>query len=114
MSQRELLLEHIESNILPSGSGIDNGCKIDLENHTAERFTIRFGYHHMDEHGYYCGWTDYRAVIRADLAYGYRIDVYGKDVNGIKDYLAELFVTVMEQELDCHKIYRPTDPAAHA
>jgi hypothetical protein len=101
----DALLEHIEDNILPSGSGIDNGCKIDRDASNAHKLVITFGYHHMDEHGGFysenCGWSDYRCVLRADLALDYTVDVYGREVScGLKEYLAELFVHELGAEHD--------------
>ena len=46
-------------------------------------------FHHM-KHGYYVGCTDHEIIVTATHC-GPEIRVTGKDRNGIKDYLAELF-----------------------
>jgi hypothetical protein len=80
---------------LPSGSGIDNGCHLpdhDYEGseHDPACLMIRFGYHHMDQNGFYCGWSDYRCTIRATFN-GPELRVFGQDRNGLLDHLHEVF-----------------------
>lgn len=48
---------------LPSGSGIDDGTKIDRNKTTATRIVLIAGYHHMNENGMYDGWTSHRITI---------------------------------------------------
>ena len=38
-------------------------------------------------------------VIKAHLAFGFTVDVKGRDYNGLKDYLADLFHHVMNEEV---------------
>lgn len=58
------LIRHIEKNYLPSGSGFDAGTKVDEDACVNNRkIVLTFSYHHMDEHGYYDGWTEHKAVI---------------------------------------------------
>ena len=77
-------------DLLPSGSGIDNGTKIDLEKSRANKIVLTFSFHHMDEHGGYCGWSDYKAVLRPGW-HGVELEIFGKDKNGILDYLHDTF-----------------------
>lgn len=83
-------LEFIEMNCLPSGSGIDNGCTIDLGRSKPERLVLTFGFHHMDENGYYTIWTHHEVIITPSLQFGYSMRITGKDHNGIKDYLYDV------------------------
>src|ERR1017187_4876738 len=48
---------------LPSGSGIDNEITFDLEKSTKQKFVFTFGFHFMDDNGYYDGWENYRLII---------------------------------------------------
>lgn len=91
-------LYQIENDILPHGSGIDSGCKINPEKSNEQKIVIDVPYHCMDENGYYNGWRDYQIVIKPHLAFGFTVDVRGKDYNGLKDYLADLFHHVMSEE----------------
>jgi hypothetical protein len=84
-----------QKNHLPSGSGVDRGCKIDLDDSGPEKIVITFGFHHMDEHGSYDGWTDHKAIITPSLHFGFNLRITGKDRNGIKEYLSDLFHRVL-------------------
>ncbi len=85
------LLDAIESDILPSGSGIDCGTKIDREHTDGSRVTLTLSYHHMDENGGYDGWSDYRITARPSFEVGISLTITGQDRNGIKEYLAGVF-----------------------
>lgn len=37
------------NDLLPSGSGIDNGTKLDIEASKPDRLAFNFSYHHMNE-----------------------------------------------------------------
>ncbi len=90
LTKHESDLEWMESQ-LPSGSGIDSGCRIDREQSNDKRLVITFGFHHMDENGYYCGWSDYKCIVTPSLEFGHDIRIVGRDKNGIKDYLGDTF-----------------------
>ena len=95
-------IDQCEENIkkledfLPSGSGIDAGCKIDIENSGTKKVVITFGYHHMNENGYYDGWTNHILTVYPTFA-GIEMEISGKDKNQVKDYLYDFFYT----ELNC-------------
>jgi hypothetical protein len=56
-------VEQLE-DFLPSGSGIDSGTKINLDKSQSDKIILTFDYHHMDEHGFYDGWScDWKAII---------------------------------------------------
>ena len=75
----------------PSGSGIDCGTTLDREASTAERLVFTFSFHHMDESGGYAGWTEHTAVVKASLIFGLDVRITGRDRNGIKDYLHQVY-----------------------
>ena len=50
-------LHYIERELLPSGSGVDNGCTINLSKSTPNKIVIQCDFHHMNENGYYDGWS---------------------------------------------------------
>lgn len=76
-------------DLLPSGSGIDSGSKI-LDNSKPLDIRIQADFHHMDEHGFYSGWTEH--VIRVTPSFdGIDVRVSGRDRNQIKDYLADTY-----------------------
>lgn len=83
---------------LPSGSGIDAGMKLSLDDCTPEKIVFTFGYHHMNEAGYYDGWTEHKLVITPSLFFGLNFRITGRDRNQIKDYLTDLFHEVFTIE----------------
>lgn len=78
------------TKLLPSGSGIDSGCKIDLVHSTDKKIIIETSFHHMDENGYYDGWTFHQIVLTPAFV-GFDIKVTGQNRNQIKEYLTDLF-----------------------
>ena len=97
LEQAEEQLEKIEK-MLPHGSGFDNGTKI--VEATRQRIVFETSFHHMDENGYYCGWTEHRVIIKADLLYGYVVQVSGVNKRGIKEYIRDVFYALMVREFD--------------
>lgn len=96
--------KHLEAintfeDMLPHGSGIDNGTKIDLDRTNDDKITLTFGYHHMDDNGMYCGWTDYKAVITPSFN-GFHLQILGQNINFIKDYLHDTFGFVLDQTIN--------------
>ena len=83
--------ERIEKMLacLPSGSGWDHGTK--LAKSTPERLVFYGSFHHMNDAGMYDGWTDHEIIVTPSLTYRYNIRVTGRDRNGIKEYLGDLF-----------------------
>lgn len=90
-------LRQIERDLLPSGSGIDRGTKIDLVASSANKIVLRASFHHMDEWGYYDGWTEHVITVRPAFC-GLDITISGRDRNGIKDYLHEVFCHYLDTE----------------
>jgi hypothetical protein len=73
----------------PSGSGFDAGTQIDEDRSDTLVFTTAF--HHMNEGGYYDGWTEHTVRVKPSLAWGFDLTVSGRDRNDIKDYIADTF-----------------------
>lgn len=84
------LLDAIEANLLPSGSGFDNGTKIDREATNPKRISLRVEYHHMTGTGFYDGWTSHSVTISPTFC-GCEVRVSGSDRNGIREYIGEIF-----------------------
>jgi hypothetical protein len=84
---------------MPSGSGIDCGTKIDLDASTAEKLVFDVAYHHMNDGGYYDGWTQHTVIVTPSLAFGFTLRITGRDRNGIKEYIAEMFSTVLNEDV---------------
>lgn len=82
----------------PRGSGIDMGTKIDRDASEANRLVFQTAFHHMNEHGFYDGWTEHRVIVTPCLVHGFSIRLTGRDRNAIKDYLADVYQTWLSSE----------------
>jgi hypothetical protein len=86
--------------LLPSGGGFDCGTKLcEEECRDGERLVFSTEFHHMDDHGGHVGWTQHKVIVRPSLVFGLDIRVSGRDGNGIKDYIAEMFYSALNAEL---------------
>ena len=83
---------------MPSGSGVDSGTKL-LDNSTPDRLVFQADFHHMDENGFYDGWTEHQIIVTPSLAYGFNVRITGRNRNEIKDYLADLFNHIFNMEV---------------
>lgn len=92
------ILEAIE-HWLPSGSGVDNGSTIDRDASTPVKIVIQTAYHHMNENGYYDGWTEHKITVTPTFS-SFDIRVSGSNRNEIKDYLADCFMSALSTAID--------------
>lgn len=92
-------LDELQS-LLPSGSGFDAGTQIDLERSTPEKIVFNTSFHHMDEAGFYSGWTEHTVTVRPSFLWDFDIHVSGRDKNGIKEYIAETFHFALMQQAE--------------
>lgn len=88
----------------PSGSGFDSGTTLDLEKSSATKLVFLTAYHHMNDGGYYDGWSEnIKVVITASLRYAFDMRVTGirrKDRWHLQDYIVETFNYVLEKEIE--------------
>jgi hypothetical protein len=101
----DALIEQIAENCLPSGSGFDCGTKVDLTENRGVcasngqlKIVLTTSFHHMDENGYYDGWTEHKITVKPCLLFGFSLTISGRDRNGIKEYMHETFSHALEQE----------------
>jgi hypothetical protein len=84
------------SELMPSGSGFDNGTKFLIEDSDSDKLVFTTSFHHMNSYGSYDGWTEHKVTIRPDFALDYTIQVSGRNRNDIKDYIADTFREALE------------------
>ena len=101
-------LEQAARDLLPGGSGFNNGTQIDLDASRADRITLKTAFHHMSANGFYDGWTQHKIHLVPAFG-GFDMRVTGKDRNGIKEYIAETVGAALEARVG----YVP-DPAGDA
>jgi hypothetical protein len=56
-------LDALVKQWMPRGSGIDCGTQLDIVKSTGTKLVFTFDYHHMDQHGYYCGWSNHKLIV---------------------------------------------------
>jgi hypothetical protein len=91
-------LENIEKNYLPSGSGIDSGSKILIDECKPNLIVLFVEFHHMNENGFYDGWTEHKLFITPSLTNDFDIRITGRNRNDIKDYLSECYNQALYSE----------------
>jgi hypothetical protein len=86
---------------LPSGSGFDQGTKIDLRFSSPEQLVFHTSFHHMTDDGVYDGWTEHTVFVQPSLAMNFVLVVKGPNRNEIKDYIEESFRFTLEEDVIC-------------
>lgn len=84
-------IKTLVDSFMPSGSGIDCGTKINLSRSHGDELVFTLSYHHMDENGYYDGWTEHAVTVLPSLIHAIDMTINGKNRNDIKDYLYEVY-----------------------
>lgn len=97
-------LKTLCQNGLPHGSGIDSthpeelhGLSVDQSTET--RLVFHVSFHHMNDVGYYDGWTEHRIVVTPTFT-GFDVRISGRNRNDIKDYLAECYHCALSEIVD--------------
>lgn len=95
--QASIRQKRIEA-LLPSGAGFNNGTTIEAASN--DQIVFRTPFHHMNEHGHYCGYTDHKIIVRPSLGYGFTVKVTGENIRGIKDYIQDMFIQLIDAEFE--------------
>jgi hypothetical protein len=84
-------LEDLVKKYLPRGSGFDNGTKFNWDESKDNKLVFDTAFHHMDENGYYDGWSEHKIIITPDLVNDFNVKITGKNRNNIKEYINSCF-----------------------
>lgn len=76
---------------MPSGAGFDDGVKLDWDRSSRERLVFCTSFHHMNENGYYDGWTEHTVTVVADFVSDFDMKISGRDRDCIKDHIDVAF-----------------------
>jgi len=90
-------LDAIERD-LPSGSGFDNSSVIDRERSGPKAIYIETAFHHMNDAGYYDGWTEHTIKVTPSFD-GFDLRISGRNRNDIKDYIGDTFHYALSEEV---------------
>jgi len=93
-------IERLVKDHMPSGSGVDAGTKLDWNRSTPQKLVFETSYHHMNDSGYYDGWTEHTVIVRPSLWNEIEISIGGSDRNDIKEYLHQVFHEALMQEIE--------------
>jgi hypothetical protein len=94
---------------LPSGSGFNSGSEFLPCESRPDRLVFKTAFHHMDENGYYDGWTQHSVIVTPTFE-GFNIRVTGKNKNDIKDFIADCFHAVLDDivktsfDIECQEL----------
>ena len=90
LEKHQETLDAIARHCLPRGSGFDAGTTIDEES-TPQRIILHTSFHHLDENGFYCGWSDHDVIVSPCLMFDFQTRITGRDKRDIKDYIQSEF-----------------------
>lgn len=92
LAQHKARIDWLVAQYMPSGSGFDNGTRLDFTRSQPDRLVFTTAFHHMNDAGFYDGWTEHSVSVVPSFDDGVRIaSISGRDRNDIKDYIADLF-----------------------
>lgn len=97
-AKHEVMLVDLVRNEMPSGSGFDNATKIDLERSTPDKLVFYTSYHHMNENGFYDGWTEHDVTVRPSLVHTLSISISGRDRADVKEHIHQVFYDALMTE----------------
>ena len=92
------MLEGLQSE-LPQGSGFDSGSTIDIDSSRPNKLVFLTAFHHMDESGFYDGWTNHKVIVTPDFRFGLDLQITGNNRNNIKEYIGDCFHEVLGRKI---------------
>ena len=99
IARHERQAEFIVDNCLPHGSGIDSGIKLAFNNSTGEKLIFNTSFHHMNENGFYDGWTEHTITVTSSLRFNLNLHITGRDRNDIKECLHECIGGALKEQV---------------
>ena len=79
----------LAEHFLPHGCGFDAGTHVDWKRSKVNRIVLYTHFHHINDGGFYDGWTEHSVVVTPSLVYGFETRITGRDRNEIKNYIGE-------------------------
>ena len=83
---------------MPSGSGFDTGTSLDCIESHAEKLVFTTSFHHMNDGGYYDGWTEHTITVTPSFS-GFNLRISGRNRNDIKNYIHDAFSCALKTDL---------------
>ena len=60
---------------------------------TPDKLVFYTSFHHMNDNGFYDGWTEHTVTVRPSLQFGFNMKISGQNRNEIKYHLHDVFYT---------------------
>ncbi len=76
---------------MPHGSGFDAGTIIDLDASHADKLVFHTSFHHMNDGGFYDGWTEHTITVTPALHGDFHLRISGRNRNDIKEMVYQDF-----------------------
>lgn len=92
-------IEELVKQHMPHGSGFDAGTKIDFDASHAEKLVFTTGFHHMNDGGYYDGWTEHTITVTPSLSNEFNLRITGRNRNDIKELMYEYFRDSLREDV---------------
>lgn len=86
------------AKLLPHGSGFDHVSIINLDKSHGCKIVIETSFHHMNNNGYYDGWTEHTITVTPTF-HGIDLRITGRNRNDIKDHIYETFSCILGHEV---------------
>lgn len=107
---KEYLLEEL-LDFLPHGSGFDAKASLEEDRSTEDKLVFLIPYHHMDENGFYVGWSETKLVVKPSLAHGYTTSLWVASLprcinrTSHKEYVSECYHEALNRVVDFSVLY---------
>ena len=99
VKEREAKIEELARNYLPGGGGFNSGTTVDLDKSTATKLVLNTSFQHSNQHGSYTRWTDHVVTVTPSFARGIDVKVGGENYNDIKEYMGDIFRSLLKREV---------------
>lgn len=108
-------IEKLVSDHMPHGSGFDSGAKLDLDRSHADKLVFTTSFHHMNDGGFYDGWTEHTVTVTPSLSNEFNLRISGRNRNDIKEMMYQEFDYLLRTDVtyDLYKDHFPELPIGH-
>ena len=101
LTRWEKQITQIIKKDFPHGSGFDCGTKFDIDDNLkfdGSKLVFTTEFHHMNEDGYYDGWTSHKITVKPCLLSGFTISISGPNRNDIKELIHDWFYDALHAD----------------
>ena len=82
----------------PSGSGFNSGTDLMFNESTGKKLVFDTAFQHMNDSGSYVRWTNHKVIITPAFD-GFDMRITGKNFNGIKEYIGDVFYNWLSEDV---------------